>query len=85
MTIALRARRNKIVTGEQGLVGETGVVQTALSPRGKVFVHGEIWDAVASSELPAGQLVIVRAVDGLTLQVEPATVISQTPGTAVMS
>ena len=72
MTIALRARRNKIVTGEQGLVGETGVVQTALSPQGKVFVHGEIWDAVGSSDLPAGQMIVVRRVDGLTLQVEPA-------------
>ena len=51
MTIALRARRNKIVTGEQGLVGETGVVQTALSPQGKVFVHGELWDAVGSASL----------------------------------
>jgi membrane-bound serine protease (ClpP class) len=71
MTIALRARRNKVVTGEQGLLGETGVAQTALSPQGKVFVHGELWDAIASSELPAGQLVVVRRVDGLTLQVEP--------------
>jgi membrane-bound serine protease (ClpP class) len=70
MTIALRARRNKIVTGEQGLVGETGVVQTALSPQGKVFVHGELWDAVGSASLPAGQLVVVRGVDGLTLQVD---------------
>ena len=71
MTIALRATRNKVVTGEQGLVGETGVAQTALSPQGKVFVHGELWDAVASSALPAGQLVVVRKVDGLTLSVEP--------------
>ncbi len=71
MTIALKARRNKIVTGEQGLVGETGVAQTALSLQGKVFVHGELWDAIASSTLPAGQLVVVRKVDGLTLQVEP--------------
>jgi len=71
MTIALRARRNKIVTGQQGLVGETGIVQAALSPQGKVFVHGEIWDAVGTSELPAGQMVVVRRVDGLTLQVEP--------------
>lgn len=71
MTIALKARRNKIVTGEQGLVGETGVVQTALSPQGKVFVHGELWDAIASSPLPAGQMVVVRRVDGLTLQVDP--------------
>ena len=43
MTIALKARRNKIVTGAQGLVGETGVAQTALSPLGKVFVHGELF------------------------------------------
>jgi membrane-bound serine protease (ClpP class) len=71
MTIALRARRNKVVTGAQGLIGETGVVQTALSPQGKVFVHGELWDAVASTSLPAGEMVIVRRVDGLTLQVDP--------------
>jgi membrane-bound serine protease (ClpP class) len=70
MTIALRARRNKVVTGAQGLVGETGVAQTALSPLGKVFVHGELWDAIASSALPQGQLVVVRRIDGLTLQVD---------------
>ncbi|MGP0020907.1 MAG: NfeD family protein [Candidatus Sulfotelmatobacter sp.] len=71
MTIALRARRNKVVTGAQGLVGETGVAQTALSPQGKVFVHGELWDATASSPLPIGQLVVVRRIDGLILQVDP--------------
>ena len=71
MSIALKARRNKVVTGEQGLIGETGVAQTALSPQGKVFVHGELWDAVASSPLPIGQLVVVRKIDGLILQVDP--------------
>jgi len=71
MTIALKARRNKIVTGAQGLVGETGVAQSALSPQGKVFVHGELWDAIASSSLPVGQLIVVRRIDGLTLQVDP--------------
>jgi len=71
MTIAIKARRNKVVTGAQGLVGETGVAQTALSPQGKVFVHGELWDAVAPSALPAGQLVVVRRIDGLTLEVDP--------------
>ena len=71
MTIAVRARRNKVVTGVQGLVGETGVAQTSLGPQGKVFVHGELWDAVSSVTVPAGQLVVIRRVDGLTLQVEP--------------
>jgi len=86
MTIALKARRNKVVTGAQGLVGETGVVQTTLSPQGKVFVHGELWDAVASSALPAGQLVVVRRIDGLTLQVDPleATVPPATPAAAIL-
>jgi membrane-bound serine protease (ClpP class) len=70
MTIALKARRNKVVTGAQGLVGETAIAQTALSPQGKVFVHGELWDAVASSILPPGQIVVVRSIEGLTLQVD---------------
>ena len=79
MTIAVRARRNKVVTGEQGLVGETGVAQTNLSPQGKVFVHGELWDAVAPTSLAPGQLVIVRAVDGLILQVEPLASVPPRP------
>jgi membrane-bound serine protease (ClpP class) len=71
MSLALRARRNKVVTGSEGLIGEIGVAQTALSPQGKVFVHGEIWDALGSANISAGEKVIVRKVDGLTLQVEP--------------
>lgn len=73
MTIAVRARRNKIVTGAQGLIGEVGVARTPLSPRGKVMVHGELWDAVASASLDAGSGVVVRQVEGLELQVDPAT------------
>jgi len=71
MGIALKARRNKITTGAQGLVGEIGLAQTPLSPAGKVFVHGELWDAVSSATVPSGQPVVVRSVDGLQLQVEP--------------
>jgi membrane-bound serine protease (ClpP class) len=72
MTIALRARQNKVVTGIQGLVGEIGVARTPLSPQGKVFVHGELWDAVASANIASGRTVVVRQVDGLQLQVDPA-------------
>jgi membrane-bound serine protease (ClpP class) len=71
MSIAVRARRNKVVTGQQGLVGEIGVAETALSPSGKVFVHGELWDAVSTLSIPAGERVVVRQVDGLTLRVDP--------------
>ncbi len=71
MSIALKARANKVVTGIQGLIGEVGLAQSALSPQGKVFVHGEMWDAISSANLPAGQPVVVREVDGLQLRVDP--------------
>lgn len=74
MTLAVRARRNKVVTGEQGLVGQIGMTQTALAPGGKVFVNGEIWDAVSTVDIPAGERVVVRQVEGLTLRVDPVAV-----------
>jgi membrane-bound serine protease (ClpP class) len=79
MSIALKARRNKMVSGAQGIIGETGITQTPLSPRGKIFVHGELWDAVSSSDVPAGQSVVVRRVDGLLLQVEPVAATRNAP------
>jgi membrane-bound serine protease (ClpP class) len=72
MSIALRARRSKVTTGVEGLIGEVGVAQTALAPAGKVFVHGEIWDAVASTEVSAGEKVVVQKVEGLQLKVDSA-------------
>ena len=83
MSIALKARRNKMVSGAQGLIGETGIAQTALSPRGKIFVHGELWDAISSSDLSAGQSVVVRRIDGLLLQVEPLSVTQSAPAAAI--
>lgn len=72
MSIALKAHANKVVTGSQGLIGDIGLTQSALSPQGKVTIHGELWDAVASVSVPAGQPVVVRRVNGLQLQVDPA-------------
>jgi membrane-bound serine protease (ClpP class) len=85
MSIALKARRNKMVSGAQGIIGETGVAQTPLSPRGKIFVHGELWDAVSSCDLPAGQTVVVRRIDGLLLQVEPVAASHTAPAPAIPS
>jgi membrane-bound serine protease (ClpP class) len=78
MRIALRARRNKVVTGVQGLIGEAGIAQSALTPYGKVFVHGELWDAVSSIPIAAGESVVVRNVEGLQLRVDPAAAHAQT-------
>ncbi len=69
--IALRARRSPVTTGREGLLNERGTARTPLDPRGKVFVHGELWDAVASEPVAAGELVAIVAVQNLTLEVRP--------------
>jgi membrane-bound serine protease (ClpP class) len=71
LTLAVRARRNKVGTGREGMVGETGTAVTEIAPRGKVFVHGEYWDAVASQPVATGARVRVTAIEGLKLTVEP--------------
>jgi membrane-bound serine protease (ClpP class) len=70
--LVLKARRAKVVTGKEGLVGGIGVAQTVLTPEGKVFINGEIWNAVAAAQVNPGDRVRVRAVKGLVLEVEPA-------------
>src|ERR1019366_3868216 len=70
VSLVIRARRNKVVTGEQGMIAEVGEARTELAPRGKVFVHGEYWDAESSTPVEAGARVRVLRVDGLLLTVE---------------
>jgi membrane-bound serine protease (ClpP class) len=69
--MALRARQTPVRTGIEGLVHEIGTARSPLAPRGKVFVHGEIWDAVSDEPVPAGEPVEVVAVRNLTLAVRP--------------
>lgn len=72
LTRVVRAHRARPITGADGLVGEEGAVAVALEPEGKVFVHGEYWDAVADSPIAAGALVVVVKVAGKRLVVAPA-------------
>jgi membrane-bound serine protease (ClpP class) len=71
LTIAMRAHRNKVVTGAEGMIGETGNAVTDLKPEGMVFVRGEYWDAEAVRPMSAGTPVKVTAVHRLKLRVEP--------------
>jgi len=70
MTIALRARRNKVVTGQQGLLGAVGEARTDIDPEGKVWVGGELWNAHSQRRVAFGEQVVVRKVEGLELEVE---------------
>jgi len=71
MSIAIRARHNKVTTGEPGLIGETGIVTVPLVPAGKVLLRGALWDAVAPMNVDIGTQIVVRGVRNLVLQVEP--------------
>lgn len=79
MTIAWKARRNKVTTGEEGLIGLVGTAESTLAPLGKVIVRGEIWNAVSNAPVAAGSKVVVQRVDGLQLQVSPVTVPKSDP------
>jgi len=72
-TVAIRAQRGRVVTGSEGLVGESGeaVTPIAAGGSGKVFVHGEYWDARSSEPIAAGARIRVTKVRQMDLDVEP--------------
>jgi membrane-bound serine protease (ClpP class) len=72
VSLVIRARAQKAVMSEGGLLDLIGEARTALAPAGKVFVHGEYWDAVSTAPVDPGAPVRVVAVDGMKLRVEPA-------------
>ncbi len=69
-TIALRARRNKVTTGGDALLGEVAVAQTALDPTGQVLVRGELWQAHALAGAQPGDRLRIVSRNGLLLEVE---------------
>lgn len=70
--IGIKAQRNKVTTGVEGLQGDTGKALTELAPTGNVMVQGEIWAAESTAgTLAKGTKVRVTAVDGLKVFVEP--------------
>jgi membrane-bound serine protease (ClpP class) len=83
MSLVVKARRNRITTGGEGMIGEIGTAQTDLGPDGTVFVHGELWSAIATAPVASGQRVRVIAVEGLHVRVEPTTVSEATAAPTV--
>ena len=70
--LAWRAQRERVATGVEGLAGEIGVVTTSIDPEGRVFVHGETWNAVSTAgPLAKGEKVRIRSVQSMQLSVEP--------------
>ncbi|MBI4467529.1 MAG: nodulation protein NfeD [Acidobacteria bacterium] len=78
LRLVIKAAQQRVTTGPEEMIGETGTAFTDLAPSGQVFVHGEYWQAVAPARVPVGNQVRVTGINGLTLQVEP--VASAGPG-----
>ncbi len=83
---ALRARKNKVLTGASAMVGAVAIAQEPLAahgaptPRGQVLVRGELWLAETAEPVPAGAYLKVLGVRGLTLLVEPIATRRQEAG-----
>ena len=67
--VYLSAKR-KSVTGEEGMLGESGIAKTDILNEGRVLVHGEYWNASSSRPIPAGSRIRVVRVEGLRVEVE---------------
>jgi membrane-bound serine protease (ClpP class) len=67
--MALRARALPVRAGIEALIHEIGIARSPLAPRGKVYVQGEIWDAISEDPVATGEPVEVVAVRNLTLAV----------------
>ena len=52
------------------MIGEVGAAQTRIDPEGKVFVHGEYWNAYAEHPIEAGEKIRILKAERLILKVE---------------
>ncbi len=68
--MVLRNRHHPIVSGQEEMIGAICVADESFSERGKVLVHSERWTARTHTPLQKGDKARVKALDGLTLEVE---------------
>jgi membrane-bound serine protease (ClpP class) len=74
--LVVRSQRRKPVLGSEGLIGEIGEVRQRIAtdvPGGKIFVHGEYWNAVADEPIDVGERAEVVHVNGMRLTVRRAS------------
>ena len=68
----IKVHRRGPVYGEEAIVGaEAEAEEDFVDGKGKVWLEGESWAARSSAPIAKGDQVVVTALDGLTLDVEP--------------
>ncbi len=70
LSFALKAQMRRPTTGPEGLIGKRAKVVAPIDPEGKVFVHGEYWNAVSEEACREGEVVEIVEVSELTLKVK---------------
>jgi membrane-bound serine protease (ClpP class) len=80
--MALTARRRKIVSGWEHMIGASGTILDWSQGKGHVFVHGERWQAIGDHDLSVGAKVIITALSGLVLHVDRDERAAIDPGAA---
>jgi membrane-bound serine protease (ClpP class) len=60
----------KPTTGGEGLLGETGIVRSAIDRTGYIYLAGELWEASADETIEEGAEVVVIEVDNLKVKVK---------------
>jgi len=69
--LVLRARRRKVLTGADAMVGCKAIAMEPLAPEGHVLVEGEIWRAVSGGPVPKGANLRVVSHQEMLLHVTP--------------
>jgi membrane-bound serine protease (ClpP class) len=69
VSFALRAQLRQPTTGQEGLIGKRAKVMTPIRQEGKVFVHGEYWNAQSDEPFEKGETVEIVGISELTLRV----------------
>jgi membrane protein implicated in regulation of membrane protease activity len=66
------SQRRRAAVGAETLIGRRATVVAECMPDGQVRVAGELWGARCRAGASPGDEVVVLAIEGLTLDVEPA-------------
>ena len=72
VSFLIRLQRRGAVSGEESIIGGIGVAMESFTGQGKIWLEGESWRAESNVPIEKDQEVLVTAIDGLVLKVEPA-------------
>ena len=70
VSLAVKSYRKKSITGREGMMNSGGTVFSAIDGTGKVFVKGEIWDAVSDEKIEKDEKIEVMDINGMILKVK---------------